>query len=531
MLSSVDALLGLLAGYLAWHLYSARRNKKRRLNFPLPPGPKGHVVIGNLLDLPAESQWLTLDRWFKDYGESANKSSVGDIVHVNVMGQHMVFLGSTRTSSLFFENKSAVYSDRPPMTMVLELMGWDFFLPGMRYGARWREQRRVFHEHFHRGVVSQYHPAFLHETHKLLLNLLTEPGSFLQHLRLAFTAMIMAATYGIEVQDRRDPYIAISDKAMEGISQAGVPGAFLVNYFPSMKHIPPWVPGAGFQGKALQWKKDAQEMLQKPMEAVKKALREGKGRPSIATKMLQELPPNRTEEHHERLIQDMGATAYGVSQTVSTAQVFIIAMAMHPQVQQRAQAELDKVVGLGRLPDFADRDSLPYINAIMKELTRWQPVLPVGFRLLAVPRASMADDVVNGYFIPEGSVVAACSWSILHDPEHYPHPEEFRPERFLREDGGLDPKVQDPNVAVFGYGRRICPGRHFSDRSLYLVVASILATFDIEPSLDQDGKLESLRPVMLSGLISHPAPFNCVVKPRTPFAADLIRKSCEESVY
>ncbi|KZT24418.1 hypothetical protein NEOLEDRAFT_1067474, partial [Neolentinus lepideus HHB14362 ss-1] len=110
----------------------------------------------------------------------------------------------------------------------------------------------------------------------------------------------------------------------------------------------------------------------------------------------------------------------------------------------------------------------------------------------------------------------------------------FRPERFQREDGMPDSNVQDPNVVVFGYGRQhtysnICLGRHFSDHSLYLVVACILATFDITPPLDQDGKPQKLKPVMLSGLILHPTPFHCVIKPCSVAAADLICQSLDKS--
>ncbi|KZT24424.1 hypothetical protein NEOLEDRAFT_1025296, partial [Neolentinus lepideus HHB14362 ss-1] len=191
-----------------------------------------------------------------------------------------------------------------------------------------------------------------------------------------FTAMIMATTYGLDVLDRDDPYIAISNKAMEGLSTVAVPGTFLVNYFPIMKYIPAWVPGAGFQRKALQWKRDGEEMLNKPMEAMKKAFLAGTARPCIATKMLQKLPSDQNAEHQESLIKEMGATSYGgmVSPTVSMAQVFIV-MAMHLKAQRRAQAELDSVVGRGRLPNFSDRDDLLYIDAILKELTCWQPVL------------------------------------------------------------------------------------------------------------------------------------------------------------
>ncbi len=82
-------------------------------------------------------------------------------------------------------------------------------------------------------------------------------------------------------------------------------------------------------------------------------------------------------------------------------------MALYPDVQKKAQAELDKVVGSRRLPDFTDRQSLPYINALVKELTRWHIVAPT-----AIPHATIQDDEFNGYFIPKGSVVIVNLWYV-----------------------------------------------------------------------------------------------------------------------
>lgn len=79
-------------------------------------------------------------------------------------------------------------------------------------------------------------------------------------------------------------------------------------------------------------------------------------------------------------------------QTVSTLLSFILAMANHPEIQAKAQVELDTVVGPDRLPEFSDRSNLPYINAIISELLRWQPVTPMGASLPLYP--SHRDDNV-----------------------------------------------------------------------------------------------------------------------------------------
>ena len=67
-----------------------------------------------------------------------------------------------------------------------------------------------------------------------------------------------------------------------------------------------------------------------------------------------------------------------LSQTVSTLQTFFLAISTFPEVQRKAQAEIDRVVGGSRLPQFDDLEKLPYVQAVYKELLCWQPVLPLG---------------------------------------------------------------------------------------------------------------------------------------------------------
>ena len=78
---------------------------------------------------------------------------------------------------------------------------------------------------------------------------------------------------------------------------------------------------------------------------------------------------------------------------------------LHPHVVKKAQEELDRVVGKERLPGFSDRDNLPYISALLKELLRWACPTPVG-----MPKQAMEDDVYKGYRIPAGATIIENIW-------------------------------------------------------------------------------------------------------------------------
>ena len=78
-----------------------------------------------------------------------------------------------------------------------------------------------------------------------------------------------------------------------------------------------------------------------------------------------------------------------------------------------------------------------------------------------------------------------CFRAILHDPDRYPDPEEFKPERFLNEDGSIR---EDPAISlVFGVGKRICPGRHLVDATVFIVACSVLSVFNVMKAKDKDG--------------------------------------------
>ena len=91
--------------------------------------------------------------------------------------------------------------------------------------------------------------------------------------------------------------------------------------------------------------------------------------------------------------------------------------------------------------------------------------------------------------------------AILHDPERYPDPEEFKPERFLNEDGSVR---DDPILALaFGAGKRICPGRHIVDATLFIIASSVLSSFNVTKAKDENGNEISVKAevTVMSGIV------------------------------
>jgi len=177
----------------------------------------------------------------------------------------------------------------------------------------------------------------------------------------------------------------------------------------------------------------------------------------------------------------------GSETTSTTLMWWTLAMVAFPQVQLRAQAELDAVVGRTRLPTFADAPHLPYVRAIIKEVLRWRPSVPLG-----VPHKAIDDDWYEGMFIPKGATCVPNTWQCNHDRAIFgDDADEFRPERHLDDKGELEPGPIETNQeghVSFGFGRRICVGKHLANDSLFIHTARILWTANLECVKDENGR-------------------------------------------
>lgn len=499
------AWLDLCLACVGVYLLKQVLNKKNPA--PYPPGPSGWPLIGNVLDMPHIKPWLTFTEWGKKYG---------DIAHIEVLGQHIFVLNSVKTAMEMLDNKSTMYSDRPSLLVGGELVGWKNVMTLLPYGDHLRLHRKYFHRVIgSHAAMNVYNHVEEIETRRFLKRVLTKPDQLRAHVRHTAGAVILRVSYGYEVKENNDPFVDLADPVMGHWSRATAPGAFIADFLPILAKVPEWFPGAGFKRLAREWHNTLEKMVSAPYKFAVDQMAAGIAPESFTSNLLAGRTLSAEDEHH---VKWSAATLYASASdtTVSAIYSLFLAMTLFPDVQKKAQAEIDAVVGPDRLPSLADRDSLPYIEALAKEALRWHAVIPTGF-----PHRVSEDDIHDGYYIPKGSVVIPNIWSMLNDPETYANPSQFNPDRFLANDG-KKPETE-PRTICFGFGRRICPGIHLAEASVWLSAAMSLAVFDISKAVENGVEIT---PEMdpLTGTVSHLKPFKCSVKPRSAKAVALIQQ-------
>ncbi|KAG2367963.1 cytochrome P450 [Suillus spraguei] len=477
---------------------------------PMPPGPTPLPVLGNVLSLDVARPWLTFNAW---------KSIYGDIIYARLLNKPILVINSEEVAKDLFEGRSNIYSDRT-QSLVYEAFASDFNMGFMPYGDRWRLHRRIMHQAFRQAAIPTYHPAQLHSARRMLFSLLRDPSNYTSHFQMFIMSFVLSMIYDCEAKDKGDSIVhAITSYA--GLIENGLaPSAMmLMETFPFLLQLPSWFPGATFKRASVKCIQAGHDMREIPFQYVKERMSTNDTGPCFVADALNNMHLSQEDDATTTAIKEVASIAFtaAADSTVSTLLVFLLAMILNPEVQTKAHAEIDRVVGKDRLPEFNDRPALPYVEAILRETLRWHPVVPFG-----VPHATTTSDVYNGYFIPKGVAVFPNTWkacslmAMTHDPKKYPNPDEFQPERFLHEDGSL---TSDTMSLVFGWGRRICAGQHVADTSIWIAIVNFLAFFSVHKALDKHGVDIPVVPKFSTGFVIHPEKFPCRLVPRFPNAS------------
>ncbi|KAG1739327.1 cytochrome P450 [Suillus lakei] len=505
------ALLSLVSFVVVRSLQKKRDTK----GLPLPPGPPPLPFVGNVNHQSAYMDVLNRD--------------TGEIVYSRLFSQDIVIINSERVAHDLLDRRSHNYSTRPTGLMhVLDFFGTEFASIFLPYSDRWRLHRRIFHQAFRLEAAPSFRPIQMRNAHNLVLNLLASSEVYGTHLHTFSTSVIMSIVYDYSTASLDDPFVALVERSLAiSVSELRPEVAAVVAEFPILEKLPPWLPGASFVRGAILQRKLVPLIVDTPFEHVKKNMASAKcplvsaagtAAPSMVSDALRRISEKAKDDEEaavlEKAIKEASASGYAAASetTTSTLYVFLLAMVLYPEVQARAQAEIDSITGeaLERLPDWDDRASMPYVDAVIQETLRWFPVVPLG-----IPHATVNDDVYEGYYIPKGATVMANTWSMARNPEKYPNPTRFMPERHMWKVAVEEPAThgRDDISFAFGFGRRVCVGRHVADASLFAAVVNILAVFKVEraPGWDVGPDAEGVK--WTGGVTTHPV-FPCIFTPR-----------------
>ncbi|KAI6003413.1 cytochrome P450 [Pisolithus marmoratus] len=473
----------------SWVLASRAKSK-----LPYPPGPKGLPFIGNALDIDPHRPQITYAQWGRTYG---------DLIYTRTLGQDIVVVNSEKTARTLADGRSEIYSDhyRSPIFRVYGAYRMTFIL---EYGKEWRAHRKLFHLSLRNDVVSKYNDLYLNHARQLLKNVLHDSTDFFKHFDLYTGATLVELIYGRRVEGKSDPVLAMASGLAEFLcKEVTADRAGLLKVMPFLQYLPAWFPGAGFKRKAAQCREMVTEMTEVPFAMAKDEMERGGLSHCMISDML------KLGEVEESSAKAVVISAYlaGAESTASVLKTIVLIMILYPDVQDKVHAELDTVVGRGKLPTFADRPRLPYLQAVLYEVMRWNPPAPLG-----LPHVTTASDIYEGYHIPKGTMVLFNYWAMKS--HGYNDPERFDPSRHLSSDGQLSPQAKQNNSIFFGFGKRVCPGRFLTDHAVWAAAAVMLSSVKFGKAEDSSGKYMDVEPVFSSGLVSCPAPFPCSITSR-----------------
>ncbi|KAI4091485.1 MAG: hypothetical protein LQ344_004085 [Seirophora lacunosa] len=488
--------------------------RRREPHLPLPPGPGPLPLIGNILDLPPAGV-PEFQHWLH------HKDAYGPISSITVLGQPLIIFHDKDAARAVMGKQAQRTSARPRLNFAA-LCGFEEFLITHQYDDKYRAHRKMVHQAIGtKGLSAGFRPVQEEEARRFVVRTFRDPGGMMGHLKTLAAAIILKIVYGYSIErDAADPLVDLIEHAMDNLSQAFVPLSWAVDAVPALQYLPDWIPGTSYRKTARKFQAINEAAAELPYSYVKRRMAQEAHRPSYVSNLLQQqqqqadgVAPTKDEEEAIKWTA-VSLYAAGSDSTVAIMQSVILALLLHPSVVLRAQEEIDRVIGPSRLPTFSDRASLPYIDGIVKEAWRWNPVGPMG-----LTHKSTEDIAYAGYLIPAGSYLLPSLWWFLHDPREYTEPMAFKPERYL-----APLHEADPSEVAFGYGRRACAGRFFADASVYITVAQMLAVFRVGKAVDERGDEVEVKLEAVVGMVNRPKAYKFKVEPRSEYHAELLRR-------
>nr|BAJ95115.1 predicted protein [Hordeum vulgare subsp. vulgare] len=466
-------LASLAAAVLAAAVWHLRGHANGPNVLPLPPGPRGWPVLGNLPQLGDKPH----------HTMAALARRHGPLFRLRFGSADVVVAASAKVAATFLRAHDANFTDRPPNSGA-EHVAYNYqdlvFAP---YGARWRALRKLCALHLFSSRALDALRYVRQEEARLMvtrLHLLSSSGlpvAVGQEANVCATNALALAAVGRRVfghgvgEGARE----FKDMVVELMQLAGVFN--IGDFVPALR----WLDPQGVVGKMKRLHRRYDRMMDgfiSEREHVADA--QGNDLLSVMLGMMRHSPPdddqgiNFNDTDIKALLLNLFTA--GTDTTSSTVEWALAELIRHPDVLKKLQQELDDVVGNERLVTESDLPQLTFLAAVIKETFRLHPSTP-----LSLPRVAAEECEVDGYRVPKGTTLLVNVWAIARDPDSWgPDALEFRPARFLS--GGshesVDVKGADYELIPFGAGRRICAGLSWGLRMVTLMTATLVHAFD-----------------------------------------------------
>lgn len=472
-LSSVWSNITILGVFLTVFTLLVDFMKRRRTWSRYPPGPASLPFVGTMLSVDFHNPPHSFGQLQKKFG---------NIFSLQNCWTNVVVLNGYKAVKEALVHKSEDFADRPSFP-IYEHMGYGENSEGIvvaKYGHVWKEQRRFALStlrNFGMGKKS-LEERVVEEAGFLCSEIKSKEGkSFDIHVLLnnAICNMICSIVFGDRFDYGDETFHKLSQLLQNSLNEETGFLPQLLNVVPALVRIP------GVPQKVFRAQKEFMDFIDVVIEKHMKTLDPAYTR-DLTDVFLKEMEKGKTAEengfHHSNLrLVAIDLFTAGSETTSTTLRWGLLYMLLHPEIQSKVQAEIDKVIGRERPPSMKDQANMPYTNAVVHEVQRIGDIVP-----LAIPHRTYRDTEVQGFFIPKGTTVIANLSSVLKDETVWEKPNEFYPEHFLNADGQF---VKPEAFLPFSAGRRACLGEQLARMELFLFFITLLQKFTFVLPEDQ----------------------------------------------